>query len=419
MKCKKCGEKKEKDFEFCAGCGEKAKPSSKKALSALATVALLAIAIVVAVVVINIRNAEYDSEVYYEEEYIEEEAEEPVEEEVEEALEEIEIPEGALANDYIIIHQHRGLVLTAIEIPQITDDDVERTIETELAEQEISVDITDRPAEEGDIVTIDFAGSVDGEYFEGGTSEGFDLILGSGTFIGPYGDYEGFEEQIIGHNVGDNFDIVIQFPADYHEELAEVVANFNITLHAITETIIPEFTDEWVQENSLESTTVEEYRQEIREELNEVNRINELFMRQMEAFEALMEHVVVINIPDWVIEEEVAIQMSFYRNLVAAEGMEFEEFLQLMGTDEMSFNQEVLSFAEVEAPRNLAISLIMESENLEITPEEKMERIEEIARASGIGSAQEYITVVGEEYANSMARQLRVAEFLVEHAIIL
>ena len=459
MICKKCGERTEEQFDFCTECGEvkeeqkeseietseedasesdiaeskstpkastkaegiEKKPeevesefSKKRMWLNIGCVALLVFLLVMASI---------DSRNIQERRYAENEVAADVEfefdqEEEEELVEEIYIPEGALTNDYIAILQHKGLELMGFDTPEITDEDVERIIQMKLDEQSTLEEVTDRPAEDGDWVVIDFAGSVDGEYFPGGTSEGFELHLGSGTFIGPYGDYEGFEEQIIGHSIGDNFDITIQFPSVYHSpELAGEVANFNITIHAITETITPEFTDEWVQENSSQSTTVEEFHQEVKEELIGRTRINTLFIQQQGVFEALMEQVIEIDIPDWAIENETLRIHDLYRNLAAAEGMEFEDFLRFnFGMDEAMFNQEVIRVSVETAPRTLAMHLIMESENIELTQEEITEWTEELARFSEMDSAEEFIEILGEKHVLATIVQLRVAEFLIEHS---
>ena len=330
-----------------------------------------------------------------------------------------------LSNDYIIIHQYRGLEVTKVDLPEITDDEVESMIQRELMQGVIHENITNRPARMGDLVTIDFAGSIDGVFFDGGTAEGSQLHLGAGAFIGAYGNYDGFEEQIVGHNVGDRFDITVQFPHDYSmfahgaEHLDGAVAVFNITLHAITETIIPELTDEWVQENSRGSTTVAEYREEIRNQMEDSNRIGVLFRQQHEVFMALMDNVEVIEIPPWAIENEVAIQESLYRNMAAAEGIEYEVFLQqVLGVDVDMFREQILAFAEETASLQLAIDLIMERNNLALSDEEMYNRIEELAILSGHDSAQEYIEWLGEEIIHATVIQLRVAEFLIEHAVL-
>ena len=330
-----------------------------------------------------------------------------------------------LSNDYIIIHQYRGLEVTKAYVPEITDDDVESAIQRELMQGVIHQDITNRPARIGDLVTIDFAGSIDGVFFDGGTAQGTQLHLGAGAFIGAYGNYDGFEEQIVGHNVGDSFDITVQFPHDYSmfahgaEHLDGAVAVFNITLHAIIETIIPELTDEWVQENSRGSTTVAEYREEIREQMEDSNRMGVLFRQQHEVFMALMDHVEIIEIPQWAIDNEVEIQESLYRNMAAAEGIEYEVFLQqVLGVDVEMFREQILTFAKETASLQLAIELIMERNNLALSDEEMYNRIVELAILSGHNSAQEYIEWLGEEIIHATVIQLRVAEFLIEHAVL-
>ena len=395
---------------------KKPEPSMLKTAFVLGVAALIIFIIVIIIVTGRGSNDELNVE---EEVEVTEEVDETEELVQEPSEEEDETPEGVLSNDYVVILQYRGLELTGIGMPEITDDDVEFMIQSELATQSTTNEVTDRPAENGDTVTIDFAGSVDGEYFDGGTSEGFDLTLGAGMFIGPYGEYEGFEEQIIGHSIGDNFDIQVQFPSAYHSpDLAGEVANFNITIHAITETITPELTDEWVQENSTESTTVEEYRQKVKEELYEATKLNILFMRQHEVFDALMEQVVIIETPQWAIEEEVMKLKALFQNLAAMQGITLEEYLlTFMNMDEETFNQEVLIAAEETAPRTLAINLILENENIEPTQEEMMNRMEVLARLSGMESAEEFIESFGEGYAHETMILLSVTEFLIEHSI--
>ena len=110
--------------------------------------------------------------------------------------------------------------------------------------------ITDRPAQDGDMVDIDFTGTIDGEEFSGGSAEGYAFQLGSGAMIGATDDYKGFEEQIVGHNTGDEFDIQVQFPEDYslNPDMSGVVADFHIVLNKIYTSEVPELTDEWVKE---------------------------------------------------------------------------------------------------------------------------------------------------------------------------
>ena len=324
----------------------------------------------------------------------------------------------SLSNDYITIHQYRGLEITQMEPTEITDDHVENMIQQILHENIEQIEITDRPAQMGDFVTIDFAGSVDGEYFEGGTAEGEQLHLGSMSFIGPQGDYDGFEEQIVGHNVGDNFDIQIQFPEPYHApHLEGKVANFNITLHAIIEHVVPVLSDEWVQEISDVSTTVEEYREEIREQLAENDRLSMLNRQKTEALIALMENVEVIELPRDVVESELDVQVAAFKAEAEQHGIEFDVFLaQVYQIDEATFMAEMERFAEESAKVKLTFDLVIERERLDASEEAIAERIAELAEQNRMTVA-ELMDMVDEQQLEGIIRQLIVAEFLVEHAV--
>jgi trigger factor len=333
-----------------------------------------------------------------------------------------------LSNDYIIIHQYKGLEVVQVHGAEfdVTDDDVETRIQMELMQGMEHRDITERAARDGDQVVIDFVGSIDGQLFEGGSLENEFIHLGAGGFIGPYGNHRGFEEQIVGRHAGENFDIEVQFPHDYSEfthgaeHLDGAIANFNITLHSITEAIIPELTDEWVQANSEESTTVEEYRREMRNRLEEETSLMAVFTLEHVTFNALMEHVEVIQIPQEKIDQEIELFVEMYRSMAVAQGLEFEEFLQFsMGvSDEAMFIEQIAGTAEESATMQLAIDLIMESENLQMSEEERYQRIEQIAFLVGV-SVEEYIVMYGEEMIHSMLNRIRVAEFLIEHAVFI
>ena len=121
--------------------------------------------------------------------------------------------DGKLSNDYVTVNQYKGLEIAKVEKKEVSDDDVEQTIQSRLLSSGKTDGLTkDGAAEDGDWVNIDYSGSVDGTAFDGGTSTGYDLQLGSGTFLAATDDYKGFEEQIVGHKAGEEFDIQVQFP---------------------------------------------------------------------------------------------------------------------------------------------------------------------------------------------------------------
>ena len=143
--------------------------------------------------------------------------------------------DGKLSNDYVTVNQYKGLEIAKVEKKEVSDDDVEQTIQSRLLSSGKTDGLTkDGAAEDGDWVNIDYTGTMDGTAFDGGSATGYDLELGSGSFIGASGDYQGFEDQIVGHNTGEEFDITVQFPEGYPSaDLAGKPANFHIVLNKI------------------------------------------------------------------------------------------------------------------------------------------------------------------------------------------
>ena len=173
--------------------------------------------------------------------------------------------DGKLSNDYVTVNQYKGLEIAKVEKKEVSDDDVEQTIQSRLLSSGKTDGLTkDGAAEDGDWVNIDYSGSVDGTAFDGGTSTGYDLQLGSGTFLAATDDYKGFEEQIVGHKAGEEFDIQVQFPDPYQNntDLSGKPADFHIVLNKVYAPA--ELTDEWVASNDDSYTTVDELRKGLR-----------------------------------------------------------------------------------------------------------------------------------------------------------
>ena len=122
---------------------------------------------------------------------------------------------GKLSNDYVTVGKYKALEVTEVAKSKVSDDSVAQEIQSRLEAAATEQDVTDRAAQSGDWVNIDYTGTMDGTAVNGGSATGYDLELGSGSFIGASGDYQGFEDQIVGHNTGEEFDITVQFPENY------------------------------------------------------------------------------------------------------------------------------------------------------------------------------------------------------------
>lgn len=327
---------------------------------------------------------------------------------------------GKLSNEYIKVKQYKGLEVAEAEKTEVTDSDVENTISSYLSYSAEEIDVTDRAAQLGDTVQIDYVGSIDGVEFDGGTAQDASLELGSGSFIGADGDYAGFEDQIVGHNVGEEFDITVKFPDDYAgTEVAGKVANFHITLDRIYTIKDAELTDEWVCENSEESKTTEEYKKEIRTQLEESYEASWQQEMQSAVLEALLEQVEVVSLPEDDVNEYYNQIDEYYRQIAEMYGVEFEEFLtSYMGMTEEEFIQQATESAEDYIKQSLALELIAEKEKLTVTDKEYEEEVQKMASDYGYeDDVDGFVEQYGEDVIRKSLTEENVLAFLVKKCI--
>ena len=280
---------------------------------------------------------------------------------------------NTMSDEYVTINKYKGLEITEVEKTEVTDETVENTVKSYLTAAPLKTEITDRAAQDGDTVDIDFVGKVDGKAFDGGTASGASLKIGSGTYIGANGDYKGFEEQIIGHKKGDKFDIEVKFPDDYSEStLAGKVATFSITLNGIYEVSDDtEITDEWVKQNSDTAETVEEFKEEIRTKMKENNESTRQSQLQSEVLEALSEQVEVKKYPDGDVDKEYQAVEDYYTAYAQQYGMEFADFLKTyMNMTEEDFKKKAKEVAEESVKKKLACELLAKKKKLEPSDKE-------------------------------------------------
>lgn len=317
-----------------------------------------------------------------------------------------------ISNDNLTIKQYKGLEVAQVEVPkEVTDEYVENTMKSYRG---VSLD-TEGTAEDGDTVSLDYVGKIDGVEFDGGSAQGAELELGSGTYIGANGDYKGFEEQIVGHKPGEKFDITVKFPSDYQQpDYADKVAVFTVTLNGI----YPEMTDEWVQEISEESETIEEFRKEIRKNIEEYNEEKVESQLRTEVMEALLAQVEVKELPEEEVEKEIAEIKEYYAGAAKQYQMELDEFLMTsMGMDEKMFNEKAKEAAETAVTRRIACELLAEKHRLEPTEKETKEMTEQYAKQSGYEDVESFKKDFGEDVIKETILQKKVADYLVDKCV--
>lgn len=324
-----------------------------------------------------------------------------------------------LSDDYVTIKQYEGLEVAQVSKTKVSDDQVESTINNNLSANVTYEDVTGRAAQKGDTVDIDYKGSVDGTEFEGSSASGYKLELGSNSFIGANGEYKGFEEQITGHNTGEEFDITVQFPAGYQKtDMANKVAVFNVKLNGISTAKVPELTDGWVKKNSDKSETVEEYKAEVRKQLEDSNKATEDSTLQNEVMEALLEQVEVKKYPDGEVDDQLKKIKDYYSQMATAYGMDFTDFIeQYMGMKEDDFNTQAKEAAKKAVARDFACELIAKKKNLEPSKKEYEKEIKKYAESSGYKDVNEFKKQAGEDVLKTAILQQKVAEYLADTCV--
>ncbi len=256
---------------------------------------------------------------------------------------------------------YKGLKVTK-KSTKVSADEVKAELNRMLEQNARIVTVEDRAVQNGDITVIDFEGFVDGEAFEGGKAESYELTIGSNQFI------PGFEDQIIGHKTGEEFDVHVKFPEDYHEELAGEDAVFKIKLHEIKVKELPELDDEFVKDVS-DKDTVDELKKSIKADLEKSKKA----AADDEVSNALLDMVaegIKAEIPQAMIDKKIDSDIDEFAYRLQAQGLDLKTYLQYTGMDMEKFREGFKERAEKQVKLDLAIEKIVETEKIEVLEEE-------------------------------------------------
>lgn len=263
---------------------------------------------------------------------------------------------------------------SALEIEAVDREVSEEKIDSRIEEEREKngrITVLDRAAKKGDVVNLDFEGSIDGEIFEGGSMKAHDLKLGSGSFI------PGFEEQLEGHSAGDEVSVNVKFPEDYRaEHLAGKNAVFACKINEVKELVLPELNDEFVKDVS-EFDTLEEYRNHVREELaKEIEKSSEELKKQrvFAAAAALMTE----ELPERMIETEIDSMVEHLSNQLKRQGLSAEQYFEFLG-GESNLRKDMRNDAIQKIKQDLVFDKILKKENFEVTEEDKEKEYQRMA----------------------------------------
>lgn len=305
--------------------------------------------------------------------------------------------------------EYKGLEVEPLDT-EVTDEDVDAELKSQQERHAELVIKEEGQAENGDTVVIDFEGSVDGEVFEGGTAENYSLELGSGSFI------PGFEEQLVGVATGEEKDVEVTFPEEYHAaELAGKEAVFKVKVHEIKAKELPELDDEFAKDIDDEIETLAELKEKTKSRLQEA--------KDHEADHHLRDTVVEkatenteIDLPPVMIDNEIERMLQEFEQNLQMQGMNLDYYYQMSGQDESALKEQMKTDAEKRVRMNLTIEAIAKAEEIKVTPDEVDEELKRMAEMYNM-EVENIVQALGSlEGVRSDLSMRKTVDFLIENS---
>lgn len=289
----------------------------------------------------------------------------------------------------------------------VTDEDVENDLKSMQDRNSRLVTVEDRAAEMGDTAEIDFEGFVDGVAFDGGKGENYPLELGSGSFI------PGFEEQVAGHKVDDEFDVNVTFPEEYAAELAGKEAVFKCKIHEIKAKELPELDDEFAKDVS-EFDTLDELKEDIKKGIAEKKEKDAKADFENQLLEQVVENMEA-EIPDCMFDQKCDEMVQDYAYRMQMQGLDLNTYLQYLGQTMDQFKAQMMEGAKKQVQVSIALDAIIEAEKIEATEEEIDAEVAKLAEQYGMEADQIKAAVPADQLAKDINTK-KAVDFIVDNA---
>ena len=342
---------------------------------------------------------------------------EAVTEEATEAAEEAEAqgprPEYS-ALEYVTLGEYKGLAVE-LDSMEATEEQIMDQINYYVSLADVEETITDGTVEDGDVATIDYEGKLDGEAFDGGTAKAYELEIGSGSFI------DGFEDGLIGVEIGATVDLPLTFPENYHsEDLAGKEVIFTVTVHEVSR--LPELSDDLISTvTEGEYTDIASYKEYVAEEIKAGNEANREYMIQADLLTQIASSSQINGYPQELVDYEAVTVKAYYADMAAAYSMELADFLSsFFGLTEEQFNEEVLLLCQQNLQQELYLKAIAETEGIVVDDASYEECLANYMTIYGEGYAteEEFVAAYGEDLIRISVLQELVLDFLTENAVV-
>ena len=292
----------------------------------------------------------------------------------------------------------------------LTDEEVDEAINQQLNQLSEMVVKEDGAVEEGDTVNIDFDGYVDGEQFEGGQADSYDLEIGSGSFI------PGFEEQLVGVKAGEEKDVNVTFPEEYHaEELSGKEATFKTKVNEIKYKEVPGLDDEIANELDSDAETVDQYKENLRKRLAEQKQTEAENVQKEEAIQKASDNAK-IDIPEAMVNTELDRMLQEFGQRMQQQGLSLETYFQISGQDESQLREQMKDDAEARVRTNLTLTAIADKEDIEVSEEDIDKELEKMSEQFNISVEDIKNTLGNTDIVKNDVRIQKVIDLLVDEA---
>ncbi len=306
--------------------------------------------------------------------------------------------------------KYKGVKVDKVDV-EVTEEEVNAAIDKERENNARNITVEDRAVKDGDMTVIDFEGFVDGVAFEGGKGENYPLTIGSGAFI------PGFEEQLVGAEIGKELDVNVTFPEDYHaEDLKGKAAVFKCTVKEIKEKQLPELDDEFASEVS-EFETLAEYKEDVKKNLEEKKAKDAKNAKEEAVISAIVE-ASEMEIPEAMLETQQRQMVDEFAQRITMRGLTMEQYLQFTGTNYQQMVEQVKPQAEERIKSRLVLEAVVAAEKIEATEEDYEKEMATMAEAYQM-DVEKVKELLGEKEKKNIMQDIAVrkaVEFVVEKA---
>lgn len=311
----------------------------------------------------------------------------------------------------VTLGNYKGIEIEKADI-QVSEEDINAEIERVREQNARTINVTDRAVQDKDQTVIDFEGFVDGEAFQGGKGEDYPLTIGSHSFI------DNFEEQLIGKNIGEEVEVNVTFPAEYHAEaLAGKPALFKVKIKEIKAKELPELDDEFAQDVS-DCDTLDAYKESVKADLTKKKEDAARAAKEDEVVAKIVEDAK-MEIPEPMIDTQVRQMIDDFANRIQSQGITLEQYFQFTGTDPKQFLEQMKPQALKRIQSRLVLEAIVAAEKLEATDADVEEELKKMAEAYNM-ELDKIKEMIGEEQKKRLAEDLAVqkaANFVVDQAV--